>query len=671
VKPLTWVRQHRAVAVLAASAAGSLLTWSLAAPAGAAAPQSHPRPSKIAVPQGISAAALQNAGVFTPGSTPETVSFILKARNQNELESRVEAGMRGGYLSVAGFASQYGQPHSNIAALEKYLAGFGITTSSAADGLDVTAQGTADQFNSALSVKQHQFSIPAVKAKDGHPGHPRMTVHGTKDTPLLPRALGQFVLSILGLSNYPSFSTDLVHTPKLAKGVKPAVEQDGALTPADFAQQYNLNPLYAKGATGAGRTVGIVTLASLDPATAEFFWNNILNIPVKANRITLDNIDGGSGPVSDASGSGETTLDVEQSGALSPQSNIVVYQAPNTDPGFLDAFYTAASQNVADSVSTSWGEAETVINAGVASGTETAAYALSFDDAFLEMAAQGQSMFDTAGDSGAFDDSAELGTTNLDVDSPGDSPWATASGGTTLPGTIPLTSTDSATVASQRAWGWDWLWPHFADFGAPSEADFAFAEALGGGGGFSAIEAAPPYQRGINSTRNFSATEYLTPTDPQQIAPGITLPTQWLLNANPSVITGHGSGRVLPDLSTNADPFTGYELYFTFGDKAATVEDGWGGTSFVAPQLNGATALMDSLVGHRIGFWNPMIYRFATQHNSPFSPLDSASNTNTNLFYTGTPGHIFNVGTGLGTPDLAKLFTDFGQTEGFSHHHHR
>ena len=672
MKPLTWARQHRAVAVLAAGAAGSLLTLSLSATAGAATlPRSHPKPSKIAIPQGISPAALHNAGVFTPGSTPETVSFILKGRNMADLEARVEGGMRGGFLSVGGFASQYGQPKSSIAALEKYLAGFAITTSAATDGLDVTAHGTADQFNSALSVQQHQFSIPAVKAKDGRPGHPRMTVHGTKDTPLLPRAIGQFVLSILGLSNYPSFSTDLVHTPALAKGAKPAVEQDGALTPADFAKQYNLSPLYAKGATGAGRTIGIVTLASLDPATPEFFWDHVLNTPVKANRITLDNVDGGSGKVSDAAGSGETTLDVEQSGALSPQSNIVVYQAPNTDPGFVDAFYAAASQNVADSVSTSWGEAETVINAGVASGTETAAYALSFDDAFLEMAAQGQSMFDTAGDAGAFDNSDELGTTNLDVDSPGDSPWATTSGGTTLPGTIPLTSTDSATVAAQRAWGWDWLWPHFADFGAPSEAQFAFAQAAGGGGGFSQIEAAPPYQRGISSTRDFSAAPYLTPTDPQQIAPGITLPTQWLFNASPQVITGRGSGRAIPDLSTNADPFTGYELYFTFGDKAATVEDGWGGTSFVAPQLNGTTALMDSLIGHRIGFWNPQIYSFATQHNSPFTPLDSASNTNTNLFYTGTPGHIYNVGTGLGTPDLTKLFTDFSHADGFGFGHHR
>ena len=87
--------------------------------------------------------------------------------------------------------------------------------------------------------------------------------------------------------------------------------------------------------TGAGRTIGIVTLASLDPENAEYFWKHILHLATKPGRITLDNVDGGAGPVSDAAGSGETTLDVEQSGALAPDANIVVYQAPNSEQGLI------------------------------------------------------------------------------------------------------------------------------------------------------------------------------------------------------------------------------------------------------------------------------------------------------------------------------------------------
>jgi len=615
--------------------------------------------ANVAVPQGIGTAALTNAGVFTPGDTPETVSFILKTRNSGALQASVEAGMPGGYLSVRTFASDYGQPGSNISALEKYLAGYGIATSAYADGLDVTATGTADQFNSALSVQQRQYAIPAVPARNGQSARPAMEIHGTTEPPLLPASLAHFVLSILGLTNYPTFASDAVHTPTLAKGVQPAAVQTGSLTPEDFAKQYNLDPLYQHGATGRGQTIGIVTLASVDPSVPEYFWSNVLGINTKPDRISLVNVDGGSGPVSDASGSGETTLDVEQSGALAPDANIIVYQGPNTDPGFVDGFFDAASQNVADTVSASWGESETYIQAEVDSGEETPTYAISFDEAYLELAAQGQSAFVSAGDFGAYTAAEDLGTTNLAAGNPDSSPWITTAGGTTLPGTIPLTATVSATIPAQRTWGWDWLWPYYAAFGAPSEATFAEAETLGGGGGFSVFERTPLYQQLVPSAHQFSAAEYLTPTDDQTVAPGLTEPTEWNFNATPPVTTGSGTGRATPDVSADADPFTGYEEYFTFGDTAATVEDGWGGTSFVAPQLNGSTAVIDSLLGHRIGLWNPAIYQFATQPGSPFTPLDTASAGNTNLYYTGTPGHIYNVGSGLGTPNLAELASDF------------
>jgi kumamolisin len=655
LKLIARVTQRRGSALLAIGAAGSLLLLA----AGPATGATHPN-AKVAVPQGIGTAALKSASVFgtTPASTPETVSFVLKARNLGLLEASVDAGMPGGYLSVSRFARDFGQPASNIAALRGYLAQYGITTTSYADNLDVTATGTAGQFDSALSVQQHQYRVRAVPASHGLAARPAMTIHGTTDPALLPGNLAHFVLSILGLTSYPTFGSDAAHTPALKSGVKPAVEQTGALTPEDFASQYNLDPLYKRGATGAGTTIGIVTLASLTPSDPEFFWSNTLGISTKANRISLVNVDGGAGPVSDAAGSGETTLDVEQSGALAPDADIVVYQAPNTDFGFVDGFFDAASQNTADTVSASWGESETEIQAAVNDGTESPTYAISFDEAFLELAAQGQSAFVSAGDFGAYTAIEDLGTTNLSAGNPDSSPWITTAGGTTLPGTVPLSATDSATIPVQRTWGWDWLWPHYADFGAPSEAAFASAEPLGGGGGFSVLEPTPLYQQLVPSAHQFSATEYLTPVDPEPID-GLTEPTAWTLNPSPSVIRGSGTGRATPDVSADGDPFTGYEEYFT-GFSGDPLETGWGGTSFVAPQLNGSTALIDSLLGHRVGFWNPAIYQFAARGgNSPFTPLDTPSNSNDNLYYTGTPGHVYNVGSGLGTPNLARLAGDF------------
>lgn len=661
MKPFEWARPTRAGAVLAAGTAGTLLLFMAAA--GPASSAAHPSPSaKVAVPQGIGAGVLSGDPVFgkTPPGTPEIVSFILKGRHLGLLKRDVSDGLPLGRLSVGQFAAGFGQTPAHIAALRLYLAHFGIRTKSYRDGLDVTAHGAAGKFDKALTVQQDNFRIPAVKAHFGQPGRPAMTIHGTTDQPLLPRNIARTVLAILGLTNYPVASSSAVHEPSVAKGVKPAAVQTGSLTPENFAKQYNLDPLYKEGFTGAGQTIGIVTLASIKPSDATFFWKHVLHITTRAHKIRLVNVDGGSGKVSDASGSGETTLDVEQSGALAPGAKVVVYQAPNTDPGFLDAFYDAASQNVAGTVSTSWGEAETVISTAVQSGAETPAYERSFDEAFLEMGAQGQSMFDTAGDAGAFDDSDELGTTNLDVDNPGDSPWATTAGGTTLPGTIPLSKTDSAHIPAQRSWGWDWLWPHFASFGAKSEASFAFAQAAGGGGGFSSNIPMPRYQRLIPGINQFNDAQYLRPIDPMPFG-SESLPTKWAFNPAPSVAAGTSVGRAVPDVSTDADPFTGYEEYFT-GFTGNPLEVGWGGTSFVAPQLNGATAVIDQAVGHRVGFWNPSIYRWAAGPHSPFHPLDRASAGNTNLFYTGTPGHIFNPASGLGTPNLAMLARDFARS---------
>ncbi|HEY4461971.1 MAG TPA: hypothetical protein VGN41_04820, partial [Streptosporangiaceae bacterium] len=89
---------------------------------------------------------------------------------------------------------------------------------------------------------------------------------------------------------------------------------------------------------------------------------------------------------------------------------------------------------------------------------------------------------------------------------------------------------------------------------------------------------------------------------------------------------------------------------------------GWGGTSFVAPQLAGSAAVIDQYAGGRTGFWNPSVYALAGSPASPFSPLDASGAVNDNIYYTGTPGQTFNVGSGLGIPDLSRLAADLAAT---------
>jgi kumamolisin len=620
------------------------------------------------VDTGINATDIPGATVFgtTPSSTPETVSFILKMNGEAGLGAAVEQGIpTRDYLSVGQFAARYGQSEFNIKALTSYLAGFGITTTVYADNLDVVANGTAGDFNNALSVTEEQVHVPALQGGGVGPSNHEQTVYSNNQAPLLPYRLASFVTAILGLSNYGPFDSDAVKaaaasTPQSGSSNTCAAEfglTNGCHLPQDFAKMYDLDPLYAR-ADGSGETVGIVTLASVDPGSPEYFWSNIADVN-RTGTFTVDNIDGGPGAPSAASGSDETDLDVEQSGSLAPGANVIDYQAPNTDYGFADAFFTAASQNIAGSVSASWGESETALVATILSGEESAGYQAAFDEAFLELAAQGQSAFTSSGDYGAYTAAEDIGTTNLAVDNPGDSPYITVCGGTSLPGSTYLSGPDgtaTATTTTTRIWGWDYLWSGIAQVTGEPLATVAESEPIGSGGGFSVLEPEPSYQREVSGTNFFHAVEYLTPTDYETVAPGLVEPTEWNFNPTPSVTSGFGSGRALPDLATDGDPQTGYLIY---GTSVGGVAE-YGGTSFVGPQLNGSTAVIDSYLGHRVGFWNPIIYAAAASGDHVFSQLNTPSTNNDNIYYTGNPGAEYNEGIGLGQPDLARLASVFG-----------
>ncbi len=649
-----------AAGALAVAAAG-------AASAASAQASSSPGPNTPErVATGLLPSALPGAAAFgtTPPSTPEQVSFILNERDLSQLESAVTSGLTS-FDTVSQFASTYGQTPGVVSALTSYLASFGITTSVYPGNVDVSASGTAGEFDAALSVTQQNFHVPAQHSSDGYQV-PAQTVYSATGAPELPARLAQDVLAILGLTNYAPFASHAVHVSSsvTATSSSSSGDQPGDYLPSDFAAHYGLDPLY-KQANGSGETIGIVTLAALDTGAPQYFWQHVANVPNTGRTVTVDNIDGGPGAPSDASGSGETDLDVEQSGGLAPGANVIVYQAPNTDPGFIDAFFAAASQNTVDTLSTSWGESETILDASVAADQETAAYTAAFDEAFLELGAQGQSVFDAAGDDGAYDAYGDIGTTNLSVDTPADSPYATASGGTTLPVTATFTGPDGSatvTVPNQRAWGWDYLWSAEAAVNGQSYAEAAEANIGGGGGGYSVLEPEPSYQKLVSGTSSYDGVQYLTPTDYESVVPGTNFiePTEWNVTSKPPLVSGAGSGRAVPDVSADADPVSGYLLYepsfVAIGQPA--LQGGWGGTSFIGPQFNGSTAVIDSYLGHRIGLWNPFLYALAAGPDSPVTPLNQLGTGNDNLFYTGNPGQLYNPATGLGVPNLAKFASD-------------
>jgi kumamolisin len=101
----------------------------------------------------------------------------------------------------------------------------------------------------------------------------------------------------------------------------------------------------------------------------------------------------------------------------------------------------------------------------------------------------------------------------------------------------------------------------------------------------------------------------------------------------------------------NADPETGYLVVSSSDNPDGFISEG--GTSFVAPQLNGISALLTQSLGHRVGFWNPQIYLlqdvFGGSRWSPFNDIHGGDN----WFYAGQPG--YEPGSGIGTLNVANL----------------
>ncbi|HEX4059062.1 MAG TPA: S53 family peptidase [Galbitalea sp.] len=140
-------------------------------------------------------------------------------------------------------------------------------------------------------------------------------------------------------------------------------------------------------------------------------------------------------PGTDPSGAdGEVLLDIEVAGALAPAARFLVYFAPNTDDGFVDAVATAAHATPAPTtMSISWGQSED-------QWSDQARTAL--DDALLDAVALGVTVTAAAGDNGSSDGATD---SSNHADFPASSPHALACGGTSLHST-------GDTITSETVW---------------------------------------------------------------------------------------------------------------------------------------------------------------------------------------------------------------------------
>jgi kumamolisin len=516
------------------------------------------------------------------------------------------------------------------------------------------ATGSMSTMERVFQTSLHQFQVAATETA------PAYTFQAAVSKPVVPSQMASVVNGVLGFSTAPVFHPNLLRAPGALGGTPVAQKKNsasttispfGSLTVTDFANLYDVEPLYADGVTGKGRTLAVVTLAAFTPSDAFAYWSS-LNLKVNPDRITVVNVDGGPGAPSDASGSIETTLDVEQSGGIAPGANIIVYQAPNTNQAFVDVFAKAVHDNIADSMSTSFGEWEffdDLANSPVTDpfSGETVSSLQAMHELFVEAALQGESLFAAAGDCGAFDSFDELppGFSNpLSVDYPGDDPAITSSGGTTLPGpqTFEISATKTLTIDNpvERVWGWDYLEPLCAALDE-SVADCGIFP-TGGGGGISVFFPIPLDQLGIQGTQLSQPGQSLVQ---ENVTPPDTIFS----------LPAFFPGRNVPDVAYNADPETGYEIFYTSSVTGFGVQDFFGGTSFVGPQLNGVTALLGQNGGQRLGLLTVPLYNLARTGVAALgpNPVFHTISAGDNWFFFGRNG--YSPASGLGTIQAANL----------------
>jgi kumamolisin len=190
-------------------------------------------------------------------------------------------------------------------------------------------------------------------------------------------------------------------------------------TPAKMAKAYGLDTLYGMGFKGQGVKLGVTIGALFKFKDLQSFWQSFGIF--RNNPTVVQTME----PY--VSRYIEGTLDVEWSGALAPQADLIVYAGPDArNTSMVYTFNEAIGQGQVSVITDSFAHRE---------DSEPAPVRMQYNDSALEAAALGITVMAASGDSAG-------------ADTPGVSPWVTSVGGTRL-----TWNTAQTAVSGEVAWG--------------------------------------------------------------------------------------------------------------------------------------------------------------------------------------------------------------------------
>jgi kumamolisin len=386
--------------------------------------------------------ALPQSEVVGPADPDERIHVSLYLRRRENLPAEVATGLT--RLDRHELRERYGAHPDDIERVRESLARYGIELVDAEPGARrVVVAGPVSAFAEAFGTAVSSVRTPHASSPDG-------VIHRYRTGQLnLPDALSGVVTAVLGIDNRPQARAYVRFAPDAAKA------KSTSYTPVQVGEAYN----FPSNANGEGQTLAIIELGGgFTQSDLDAYFSG-LGLPTPG--VIAVPVDGGSNsPVGDAnSADGEVMLDIEVAGALAPGAAQVVYFAPNTDQGFVDAVTAAAHATPTPAaISISWGGPE---------DTWTGQARDALDQACADAAALGVTVLAAAGDNGSGDNESD-GAPHCDF--PASSPHVLGCGGTRL------------TITAQGAIGKEIVWNDGTNGGAT-------------GGGISTAYPAPAWQK--------------------------------------------------------------------------------------------------------------------------------------------------------------------------------
>ncbi len=342
------------------------------------------------------------AGTLDPNEAMH-VTVVLRERpaagKQPSLAQLVDSGKR---VSRDEFAERYGADPEDVKQVEQFAHAHGLKVGQ----VNLPARTVALTGNCSAFMKAFQVQLAPYQYEG-------KTFRGRSGAVNIPTELSGIVRGVHGLDNRPQAQAHF----RVATNASAAAAT--SYTPVQIAQAYS----FPAGVNGKGQTVAIIELGGGYTQSDLKTYFNSLGISPEPS-VSAVSVDGATNqPTGDPNGPDtEVMLDIEVVGAVAPGAKIVVYFAPNTDAGFLDAINQAAMDKTHKPavISISWGGPES---------SWTAQSLQNYNSALQAAAAVGVTVCTAAGDNGATDGSSDGSD---QVDFPSSSPFSLACGGTSL-----------------------------------------------------------------------------------------------------------------------------------------------------------------------------------------------------------------------------------------------